>query len=162
MIRFRTLSASITTIGYRDRTDHPWPRILQFIVVISMIYAAARAGAKIFESWFMWDFQINSGRVSLISQLTWAILSLMEVLMGLVLIIGAITVLRSGRQRLILVGQWGMLVSWFAALIAGYIMQPAHLTLALAFEVLEQAFYANLVPIMVVLILRAHRQTFIA
>jgi hypothetical protein len=162
MITFRTgrhLPASIPTIGYRDHTDHPWPRILQFVAIITLIYGAARIGLKISEAWFVWDFQNSSRRASLVSELTWAILSLVEILMGLVLIIGAVTLLRSGWQRLILAGQWGVVISWFAALVAGYIMQPAHLTLALAFDAFLQAFYQNILPIMVILVMRAYRQT---
>ena len=52
-----------------------------------------------------------------------------------------------------------MVISWFAALIAGYIMRPPHLTLSLAFDSFLQAFYENILPIMVILLLRAHRRT---
>src|SRR5881394_322265 len=129
----RSMSALVPTIGYRDRTDHPWPRILQFIAIITMIYGASRMGLKICEAWFVWDFQKGSSSFFRHSQLPWLITSVIEILMGLLLIIGAVTLLRDGSQRLIVAGQWGTVISWFAIFIVGYMMRPSNFTLSLAF-----------------------------
>jgi len=154
----RQLSASIPTIGYRDRTDHPWPRILQFIAIITIIYGAARIGLKISEAWFVWGARKTSNLPSLGWELTSLITWLIEIPIDLMLIIGAVSLLRSGSQRLILIGQWGMVIWWFVVFIAVRIMRWESLTLSLAFDAIQNAFYSNVLPIMVILILRAHRR----
>src|SRR5438046_2583166 len=92
----RQVSATIPTIGYRDRSDHPWPRILQFVAIVSIIYGASRLGVNLCNGWFIWDIQKSSNAPPLVGELPSLIQLLTETVLGLLLIIGAVTLLRNG------------------------------------------------------------------
>ena len=154
----RQVSASIPTIGYRDRTDHPWPRILQFIAIVTLIYGAARVGLMVGEGRFLWQVGTTSGGTILgLSYLLWGFVWVLAVVIGLLLIVGAISLLRSGTTQLILAGHWAMIVLWLLTFIAGFMIRPGSESVALLFNSLLHAFSTNFFPIMVILILRAHR-----
>ncbi len=85
-----------------------------------------------------------------------AIGSLIEVVIGLLLIMGAVNLLRSGSQRLILAGHWAIVVLWFVTFLAWSFLRPGSETLSFLFNSILGAFHMNSFPIMVILILRAH------
>src|SRR3954463_15606017 len=107
------MSTSLPTIPYNDRPDEPWPRILRFIGLVTLIYAAARVGTTISEARQLWPvkrvpFIAASGAIYIF----WAIASVIQLIIGLTLIIGAIQLLRRGSQRLILLGLWAIILFW--------------------------------------------------
>jgi hypothetical protein len=72
------------------------------------------------------------------------------------LIIGAIYLLRSGSQRLILAGHWAVVGLWFLEVVAETALGPVRVTLWGLFNFMLFAFHMNIFPIMVILVLRAH------
>ncbi len=126
------------------------------IAAVTLIYAAARVGQKISEGWFLWD-QRRSGPSFVVCGLPGAITLLTQIAVGLLVILGAIQLLRNRSQRLLLIGQWAMVVLWLLVFFAGWIIQRQGPTLSYLFDSVFDTFYSNVFPIMVILILRVHR-----
>jgi hypothetical protein len=152
------VSASLTTIGYSDRADHPWPRILHFIGIVSLIYAAAQIGQTIYWARLLWPFRRTPAIPASASMYVfWFIASAIAIMIGVVMIIGAIRLLHRGSQRLILVGHWALIIFWITAFSIGTFLRSSSETFSMLFSSIIYGVQFNLFPVTVILILRAAR-----
>lgn len=152
------MSSALPTIEYQNRSDQPWPRILRIIAIMTLIYTVSRLGVTIFQARFLWRGRLlQSVTESGAENLWWFIDSVIEVLVGIVLIIGAVQLLARGARRLIAVGLAGMIVLWFAASGIAVILRPASFTGSMLLGSIVFAITQNIFPVAAILLLRASR-----
>jgi hypothetical protein len=152
------VTTSAPTIGYRDRTDHPWPRILQFIGIVTLVYAAGLIGQTIYSARMLWPIRRTPPiSASASMYVFWFIASAVEIAIGVVVIIGAIALLHRGKQRLILVGQWALIIFWIIAFFVGTVLRSNTDTFSILFSSVIYGVQFNIFPFTVILLLRAAR-----
>src|SRR5947208_1099157 len=114
------MSASPTIIGYSEGGDHPWPRVFQLVGVVTLIYAAAMMVSTIYEAPLLWPLRrVPAIPASGPMYLLWFIHSIIQVLICVLVIVGAIRLLQRGSRRLILAGHWTLIISWSIAFSIG-------------------------------------------
>ena len=110
-------SPTVIAVDYRDSTTDPWPRLLRFIAIITLVYAAAFVAMIANSLRWMWPFQ-RIPTVSASPAEYWAsmIFSVAAIVVGGCLIWGAAKLLRGVSPRLVVVASGSLLILWPTAL----------------------------------------------
>lgn len=151
--------SSIPIIGYRDRSDQPWPWILRVIAITALIYAAGRAGSRIYEAQSMLRSFTPVPLISVIgaSYVVWWMGVIVEMIAGALLMIGAIQLVGRRSQRPILLALWAMMVSSVLELAADKIFPSQQGLLSHIFSAINTAIRVNIFPAAAILFLRLNR-----
>jgi hypothetical protein len=145
------------TMAYGQNPPMPWPSILRFIAVLTLLYGAANIGEAASSAMIIWPLRrtpripATSGQYWL-----WSIALALEVAIGAMLIWGAAKLLRGASHRLMLIGFWILIALWPIGTVLSLILQPALGYYNLLMGSLLDGTERNLFPFVVILLMRAY------
>ncbi|HEV8293587.1 MAG TPA: hypothetical protein VGP94_16750 [Tepidisphaeraceae bacterium] len=145
------------TMQYGQSAPMPWPIILRFIAILTLLYGAATIGEGASIAMMIWPprrtprIPATSGQYWL-----WSIALALEVAIGAMLIWGAAKLLRGASHRPMLIGFWILIALWPIGTVLSLILQPALGSFNLLRYSLLDGTERNLFPFVVILLLRAY------
>ena len=150
--------STILTVDYHDPPATPWPRLLRFIAILSMLYGAGiigEAATLAFRSLPLRQIPRISATPS--QYLLWSIACALEVAIAAMLICGAAQLLRGASHRLILIGFWILIGLWPIGFVLSLFLQPSLGNFNLLLLSLTYSTERHLFPLAAILLLRAYR-----
>ena len=135
----------------------PWPPILRFIAILTLLYGAATIGEGASIAMIIWPLRRMPRIPATPGQYwLWSIALALEVAIGAMLIWGAAKLLRGASHRLMLIGFWILIALWPIGTVLSLILQPALGYFNLLRYSLLDGTERNLFPFVVILLLRAY------
>src|SRR5258706_669910 len=149
-------SRVVVPLSYVEQIS-PWPRILKLVGVFTLLYGGIilATGLHVFKN--LWVLRRNATS-ALVPRELWVMAgsSLIEILVGSMLVLGAVQVLRNHSYRFISLGLWLLLAICGLGCIVGPILQPQYWTMPMW---LDQTLYLSnflAFPLLAILILRQY------
>src|SRR5437764_14630936 len=114
------------TMPYGQKSPMPWPPILRFIAILTLLYGAAIVGEAASSTMMIFPLRKTPRIPATPGQYwLWSIGCAMEVAIAATLIRGGAKLLRGVSHRLMLIGFWTLISLWPIGMVLGLILQPA-------------------------------------
>ena len=150
--------STILTVDYHDPPATPWPRLLRFIAILSMLYGAAFVGEAVSSAMMIWPLRRTPSISGTPGQYwLWSIGCAVQVAIAATLIWGGAKLLQGASHRLMLIGFWTLISLWPISTVLGLILQPAMGYFNLLLLSLTYSAERNLFPLAAIVLLRAYR-----
>src|SRR6266487_2811517 len=146
------------TMPYGRNSPMPWPTILRFIAILTLLYGAAIIGESASLATMIWPLRRTPTFPATPAQYWWwSIACALEVAIAAMLIWGGAKLLRGASHRLMLIGFWTLIALWPISTVLGLILQPAMGHFNLLLLSFTHGAERNLFPFAAILLLRAYR-----
>ncbi len=150
--------STILTVDYHDPPATPWPRLLRFIAILSMLYGAAFVGEAVRSAMMIWPLRRTPSIPATPGQYwLWSIGCAVQVAIAATLIWGGAKLLQGASHRLMLIGFWTLISLWPIGMVLGLILQPAMGHFDLLLWSFTYGAERNLFPLAAIVLLRAYR-----
>ena len=151
--------STIVAVNYHDSSTDPWPRILQPLAIVALLYGGAFMVSIVNTVRLLWPFQgVPAITASPAQYWLWAIDSAVYLVIDGFFIWGAVRLLRDGSTRTIVHASWSMILAWGLVLGSSMFVRTASLSF-IQVLIFSLAYGAEtyLFPLLIIALMRLRR-----